>query len=184
MGQANGGLKMQLQKVLFENEMLRIASAMRSSNSAFSAKVPPTHESKTANYAKHCRQTFWSLQPTDLWRRAFEKLLPDFQSSDYFIQLWYEVYCSCVPVPSTDSDVAHRAATTLEESLSKAGYIYAVAPQHRYAAGLESSLNRLGRILNVVKGTLNFTTGGFIWTCICQITSVGSLRGCFVALNY
>lgn len=177
---------MQLQQTVTENELLKAmpVDMDRRSHEPLSDGVPMQHtptdfytkrlvpQGETPDFTELCSQTFWSMQPEDLWRRAFAKLPSDFQSSEYFILMWYEVYLSCVTSPRNDGDIAHRAAVSFEENLVKARKNLSRADQRIYAMDLENSLDRLSQILSVVKDTLDFTTGGFIWTCVCQIASV------------
>jgi len=114
-------------------------------------------------------------QLKELWWRAFAELSPKDESKCKHIHgAWLaarryhnDVAFSQNSVTlSTDGDIARTTAIVLEECLGRTS---------NNQAG--TSLHRIREILEVMRSSLDFKIGGFVWTCFCQVTIVSFSNG-------
>lgn len=111
----------------------------------------------------------------ELWWRAFIDLsVRDRDSCKYVHGAWLSACRShntgfivkTRVISNGDGDIARTTAAVLENCLQKVGH------------GSEaSSLHRIADILKVIRNSVDFKNGCFIWTIFCQVTIVSLSRG-------
>jgi hypothetical protein len=113
----------------------------------------------------------------DLWFRAFAQLsAQDLDNSEALLEAWSAAQGGPQGLPGTSEDlVAKMAAARLETDIDWARSQLLKAPTE-FSKGLfqwiPSSVDRFYEILKVMRKTLRFKTGAFVWTCLCSAEQV------------